>query len=318
MKTLFRVLLVIFAICISCFLYLKSQISEVEQVKPAIANSERIRQDVIKILATEKPRNHENLNELHTVADYIKQEFQKISDSTTEQKYTVHKKEYKNIICSLNPDKKERIIIGAHYDVCGNQDGADDNASGVAGMLELARLLKGKNPNYRIDFVAYTLEEPPYFATNGMGSYYHAKYLYDNEIPVKGMISLEMLGYYSDEPNSQDYPLSPLKLVYGNKGNFITLVKKFGAGDFANDISKEIFDDPSIKTVIFQAPKSLTGIDFSDHRNYWAFNYSAIMITDTSFYRNKNYHETTDTIDTLDFEKIGLVIDQLYGALLKL
>ena len=123
----------------------------------------------------------------------------------------------KNIICSINTDKKERIVIGAHYDVCGDQDGADDNASGVAGLLELARLLKHEKLNYRIDFVAYTLEEPPFFGTENMGSSIHAKYISDNKISLKGMISLEMIGYFNDKPHSQKYPLSFLKWFYGNK-----------------------------------------------------------------------------------------------------
>lgn len=318
LKLLLKFLLPITFIIGPLFFYLKSQMREAKEGQTAIADSLRIQQDIIAILATDKPRNSDNLAQLNQVADYIKKEFTKISDSTTEQLFTVDNKEYKNIILSLHTDKKERIIIGAHYDVCGDQDGADDNASGVAGLLELARMLKGQVLNYRIDLVAYSLEEPPYFATDKMGSYIHAKYLHDHQIPVKGMISLEMIGYFSDKENSQSYPIPLLKYVYGDKGDFITIVQKFNAGDFAKEISSQILSNPSIKTVVFQAPKSLQGIDFSDHRNYWDFGYSSIMITNTAFYRNKNYHEPTDTIETLQMNKIGLVIDQLYRALLML
>lgn len=318
MKILLKLLLPVTLIIGPLFFYLKSQMSDAKEGQVAIADSIRIKQDIDSMLATDKPRNSDNLAQLNQVAAYIHKEFAKISDSTTEQMFTVDGKEYKNVILSLNTDKKERIIIGAHYDVCGDQDGADDNASGVAGLLELARMLKGQELNYRVDLVAYSLEEPPYFATDKMGSYIHAKYLYDNQIPVKGMISLEMIGYFSDEENSQSYPIPLLKYVYGDKGDFITIVQKFNAGDFAKNLSSQVLSNPSIKTVVFQAPKSLQGIDFSDHRNYWEFGYSSVMITNTAFYRNKNYHQTTDTIETLQFGKIGLVIDQLYRAILNL
>ncbi|NTW32841.1 MAG: M28 family peptidase [Bacteroidetes bacterium] len=129
-------------------------------------------------------------------------------------------------MCSFGTDNKKRIIIGAHDDVCDQQEGADDNASGVIGLLELSRLLKGQKLNYRIDLVAYSLEEPPYFKTEYMGSYIHAKSLVESKADVYGMVSLEMIGYFKDEKKSQSYPIKPLSILYGNKGNFITLVKK--------------------------------------------------------------------------------------------
>lgn len=123
------------------------------------------------------------------------------SDSVSTQSYTANGLQYKNIICSFGTENARRIIAGAHYDVCGAQEGADDNASGIAGLLELARLLKGQKLNYRIDLVAYSLEEPPYFRTQYMGSYIHAKSLADSKANVYGMISLEMIGYFKDEKN---------------------------------------------------------------------------------------------------------------------
>lgn len=244
------------------FIYLKYQVSEAKANKKNIADSKRMKENLTSILNTEKPRNSSNIAELNQVAEFIYNEFKTLSDSVTEQKFMADGREYKNIICSINTDQAERLIIGAHYDVCGNQDGADDNGSGVVGLLELARLLKDQKLSYRIDFVAYTLEEPPYFGTNRMGSFIHAKSLSDNQVPVKGMISLEMIGYFSERENSQAYPLPFLSYVYGNKGNFITIVQKFSAGAFAKDIAKKMRANPSIKTVIFQGPKSLTGIDF--------------------------------------------------------
>lgn len=206
-------------------------------------------------------------------------------------------------------------IIGAHYDACGNQEGADDNASGVCGLLELARLLKNEKLKYRIDFVAYTNEEPPFFGTNDMGSYVHAKSLFDNKVKVKGMISLEMIGYYSDEPNSQDYPLFFLEWFYGNKGNFITVAQKNFNDDFGSFISERMKKDQVIPTKSFKGTQWAGGIDLSDHRNYWKFDYSAVMITNTAFFRNKKYHTNGDTAERLDVQKMALVTDELYRTI---
>ncbi|MBE5320442.1 M28 family peptidase [Pedobacter sp. MR2016-19] len=261
-------------------------------------------------------RNHTNIDQLNLTADYIKTIFEKSSDSVSAQEYHVDQKIYKNIICSFGTENKKRIIVGAHYDVCGDQEGADDNASGIVGLMELSRLLKGKKLNYRIDLVAYTLEEPPYFRTEFMGSYIHAKSLKESKAEVFGMISLEMIAYFKDEAKSQSYPLGILSVKYGNKGNYITLVKKFGSGEFVNQFSKNFKASKSILTKTFASPPSLPGIDFSDHLNYWKFDYDAMMITDTSFYRNKNYHQKTDTMETLDIPKMSKVIDGVYNGLI--
>jgi hypothetical protein len=267
---------------------------------------------------TPKFRNHSNIDQLDITAGYIKTIFRKSSDSVYFQEYTFDQKSYKNIICSFGTENKKRIIVGAHYDVCGDQEGADDNASGIVGLLELARLLKGKKLNYRIDLVAYTLEEPPYFRTELMGSYIHAKSLKESNATVYGMISLEMIGYFKDEPKSQTYPLDILSVKYGNKGNYITLVKKSGSGEFVSQFSKSFKATKSILTKTFSGPPKLPGIDFSDHLNYWKFGYDAMMITDTSFYRNKNYHQKTDTMETLDIQRMSRVIDGIYNGLISL
>jgi hypothetical protein len=151
-----------------------------------------------------------------------------------------------------------------------------------------------------------------------MGSYIHAKYLSEHKIDVFGMLSVEMIGFFNDEKKSQNYPLGILSWFYGNKGDYITLVNKFGKGKFARQFSKRFKQSKTIKTKKFTAPKALPGIDFSDHLNYWHFGYSAMMITDTSFYRNKNYHQKTDTMATLDLHRMAKVIDGIYLALLKL
>ena len=286
---------------------------------PRLADTLRIKADLTAITQTERPRNYRNTAILDKTAAYIQSEFLKETPSVSEQKFKASNGvAYKNIIASFGPEGAERIIVGAHYDVCGEQQGADDNGSGIAGLLELARLLKNQPLKYRFDLVAYTLEEPPFFRTESMGSYVHAKYLKDNKIAVKGMVCLEMLGFYDDTEGSQSYPVGFLKWFYGSKGNFITVVEKMQSGDFARKFRKNMLSEQTLRTKKFKAPASLQGIDFSDHLNYWQFGYSAVMITNTAFYRNKNYHKKEDTLEKLNIGNIGLVIDGVFRALMKL
>lgn len=270
------------------------------------------------ITKTKEFRNSENIEQLNQTADYIKSIFSEHSDSIFVQEFTAKEKIYKNVIASFGTENQKRIIIGAHYDVCENQEGADDNASGVVGLLELARLLKGQKLNYRVDLIAYSLEEPPFFRTENMGSYIHAKSLVDNNIDVFGMISLEMIGYFKAKKKSQSYPVGFLSLFYGNRGNYIAFIKKFGSGKFSRKFYRKFKSTKTIKTKKLTAPAFVTGIDYSDHLNYWKFGFSAFMITDTSFFRNPNYHEKTDTMETLDIPKMGQVIDGVFESLMRL
>ncbi len=280
-----------------------------------LSDTSNIRRNLESIINTSDYRNHKNIDVLDTVAERIRQEFLRHTNRVSIQNYKVNENSYKNIIASFGPEDGERIIVGAHYDVCRDQDGADDNASGVAGVLELARLLKGKSLKYRIDLVAYTLEEPPYFNTKEMGSYVHAKLLHDADIPVKGMVSLEMIGYYSDKENSQSYPIGIMKWVYGDKGNFITIVQKSFCGEFAKEFKKLSFKNNSIATKSFRTPSFLGGANLSDHKNYWKFGYSAVMVTNTAFFRNHNYHTKLDKLEALNIPKMGLVIDGVFRTL---
>lgn len=284
----------------------------------SVADTTIIRSHLEAITKTDKFRNYQNVEQLNKTADYIKDVFSQYSDSVYFQEYQVNGVTYKNVICSFGTENKRRIIIGAHYDVCGNQEGADDNASGVVGLLELSRFLSGKELGNRIDLVAFTLEEPPYFRTEYMGSYIHAKSLADNKSDVLGMVSLEMIGFFKDEKDSQSYPIGLLSLFYGNKGNYITLVKKLGAGRFTREFCRKYRSTKAIRTKVFSGPPSLPGIDFSDHLNYWKFGFSALMITDTSFYRNDNYHEPSDKMQTLDLDRMAKVIDGVFKTLVKL
>jgi hypothetical protein len=148
-----------------------------------------------------------------------------------------------------------------------------------------------------------------------MGSAVHAKSLADSDVKVKFMISLEMIGFFSEEPGSQSYPLFFLKWFYPNKANFIAVVGSLRQRKIVNHMKKYMSQGSNIDVYSINAPTFIPGIDFSDHVNYWKHKYNATMITDTAFYRNPNYHKKTDSIETIDFDKMAEVIKGIYWAI---
>jgi hypothetical protein len=181
-------------------------------------------------------------------------------------------------------------------------------------------LLKTSNAHlkYRVDLVAFTLEEPPNFRTANMGSAVHAKMLFDNHIKVKRMICLEMVGFFSDKHKSQQYPIGLMKLFYPTTGNYISIVGKMGQGKTVRQTKKSMKSNSTIQVCSINSPSFVPGIDFSDHLNYWKYGYTAVMITDTAFYRNANYHEKTDTLETLNIDKMAEVIKGVYSSIVSL
>jgi Zn-dependent M28 family amino/carboxypeptidase len=192
---------------------------------------------------------------------------------------------------------------------------ADDNASGVAGLIELAYLLAKEDLPLQIELVAYNLEEPPFFGTNQMGSFFHADNLKNQNAKVSLMICLEMIGYFSDEPNSQDFPVSLMSLFYPSKGNFIAVVGNLNNGFTVRKFKAEMLKTHDLLVYSINAPPFLPGVDFSDHSNYWNFGYNALMITDTAFYRNENYHSAQDTWEKLDYSRMAQVVESTFNAI---
>ena len=258
------------------------------------------------------PRNYRNIDSLNNVALYLEDRFKDIGLETYFQNYVVDNNEYKNVIATLNPQYEKRLIIGAHYDVCGDFQGADDNASAVAGLIQTAKQLyaiKDILP-IRIDFVCFTLEEPPYYGTENMGSYVYAKYLFDNKIDVTGMINYEMIGYFTNE----NVDLSKLSMFITkkqadiSKGNFIAMVCDEQSQEFMSEFNFEKIDK-KIEYVEAMIPTPTNQITASDHLNFWKFGYKAIMVTDTAHFRNPNYHSENDILETLDVNKMQCVVN---------
>jgi len=282
-------------------------------------NIDRLKKDLAFISQVQPARNYRNINSLNTVAAYIQSQFEAAGGRVEFQEFVADGNTYKNVIASFGPQNGERIVVGAHYDSFEDTSGADGNASGVAGILEMARLLgmqEEKLP-YRIDLVAYVLKEAPYYETENMGSAIHAQSLFDAGVKLKAMICCEMIGYFSEESDSQYFPDFALEAIYPNTGNFAMVVGLEDQYDFLKNVYQKM-DKSSpnlpVEYIFFPSDASFGGM--SDHRNYWKHGYNAVMVTDTAFFRNPHYHKVTDTIDTLNFEKMAEVVKGVMGYLL--
>lgn len=278
----------------------------------------RLEAHVRKLSIELTPRDQSQLENLDQAAAYIKNEFSQTTASISEQPYRVEGKSYRNVVAKFGPDSAERIIVGAHYDAFGPLPGADDNASGVAGLLELARLLSAQPPPLRVELVAFTLEEPPYFGTSGMGSSVHAESLRKENISVRAMFSLEMIGYFSDAPNSQQFPVAALNAFYPSTGNFIAVVGRLREGLLVRRTKAAMSNASPLPVYSINAPTLVPGVDFSDQMSYWHAGYNAVMITDTAFFRNRNYHTVHDTAEKLDYKRMAMVVEGVHAAVSEL
>lgn len=260
------------------------------------------------------PRVHWKPDNLNRVADFISQNLRSSGGVVSLQTFDVDGVEYKNVVAEYGPEGAPLYIVGAHYDSVGTLPGADDNASGVAGLLQLGRLLSQNPPNVRVMLVAFSLEEPPHFGRETMGSAVFARSLSERSVSIELMISLEMIGYFSEELNSQLYPSRLLQLFYPSVGNFIGIVDQ-SLSLQAQHMKKSMREAIELPVYSMNVPRLVTAAGFSDHRNFWAYGYPAVMVTDTAFFRNKNYHTAQDTADTLDYEKMALVVVGVYHFL---
>jgi Zn-dependent M28 family amino/carboxypeptidase len=279
-----------------------------------LAQPDRLKADVAFLTEEPHRRSYPRVSELDRAADYIHKQFVVAGARVSEQTYIVDEQTFRNVIASFGPESAERIVVGAHYDSYGGLPGADDNASGTAALLELARLLSKESLKTRIDLVAFTLEEPPFFRTAHMGSMQHAKSLRDGNVKLRGMICLEMVGYFTDAPDSQQYPVGVLKTLYPSKGDFIAVVGNTSDVGLLRKVKIAMIEANDMHVSSISAPGALPGVDFSDHLSYWQHGYPAVMVSDTAFYRNARYHTPRDTTDTLDYLRMAKVVDKVRNA----
>jgi Zn-dependent M28 family amino/carboxypeptidase len=255
---------------------------------------------------------------LAATAAWIEASFRASGGRTRLQSYAVNGRSYLNVRARYGPEAGPRLVVGAHYDACAGLPGADDNASGVAGLLALGRLLGAQPPSGSVELVAYTLEEPPHFRKSTMGSAQHVAALRAEGVEVRAMLCLEMLGTFSDEPGSQHYPLPGLGLVYPDRGDFITVVGDLASPRLVRRVKGAMQSATELPVWSINAPAAIPGIDFSDHRNDWAAGLPAVMITDTAFFRNPRYHTATDTPDRLDYRRMAQVVQGIHAAVREL
>ena len=269
-----------------------------------------------QIIGNDSYRNYKNIEELQRVSAWIKEQMRLFGIPCQYQTYSVNGLGYRNVVCNLAAGHADKVIVGAHYDVFGEQQGADDNASGVAGVIETARILAQQKSQLtqNIEFVFYTLQEPPFFKTEQMGSYIHAKSVQTQKDQIQGVYILDMIGYF-DEKLVQDYPVG-LKWVYPNHANYIAAVSNVQSYDLGAKYCEEMRTLNRLECQRLVAPSFVSGMEFSDHLNYWKFDIPAVMITDTAFFRNKNYHTEKDTLKTLNIGKMANVIDGLVNNLM--
>jgi Zn-dependent M28 family amino/carboxypeptidase len=238
--------------------------------------------------------------DLESPARYIESALAAYGVTAASQHFTSGGRDVRNI---QTTQRQPVVIVGAHYDTVPGSPGADDNASGVAVLIELARLLAGEDG---IRFVAFANEEMPYFLSNEMGSYFSAARSRAHGEGVRAMLSLEMLGYYRDAPGSQRYPF-PLNLFYPPRGDFIAFVGDLGSRRLVRKAIKGFRKHAAFPSQGVAAPAFIPGVTWSDHWSFRSHGFPAIMVTDTAFYRYPHYHLPTDTPDKLDYERMARV-----------
>jgi len=299
-----------------------SAVNNENSVKPAMKQEVKgnLKKTVYYLAEEIGPRSYSQTDALKKTTDYIKSALNGYGYEVSVQAYSVHERTFENIYVvrkgAVLPEKI--LVVGAHYDTVPGTPGADDNASGVAGLLELARLFADEQPDKTIHFVAFALEEPPFFRTKQMGSYVYAKKLNDERSDVEGMICLESMGFFRDGPDSQLFPLPFLRFFYPTTGNYITFVSDFHSKGFLNRAKNAFRQGSSLPVESLSSFALIPGIDFSDHRSFWKFGYEAIMVTDTAFYRNPNYHGIGDIPSTLDYERLADVVVGLKASIREL
>jgi len=264
-------------------------------------------------------RNLDHYQRLEAAAAYIRHDLEQQEYKVTEADYDVQGKTVRNLYTYVDGTDMSKgiLVIGAHYDSVSLSPGANDNASGVATVLELARILKNESPNQGIMLAFFSNEEPPYFQTGEMGSLKLAREFQWQKLPITAMISVETIGYYSDQPGSQKYP-SAISSLYPNTGNFIGFVSDLHSRSLLHRAIAEFRSSTHFPSEGANLPSSIKGVGWSDHWSFWQIGVPAIMVTDTAPFRYPHYHQPSDTPDKLDYDKMARVVVGLKHVVMKL
>ena len=284
-------------------------------LQPLTADEQVMAANLRRHVATIAAREH-NMRAyaaLEAAAQYIEKSFAEMGYRVAAQRFVSALGAARNIEIEIRGTAQpgEIVVIGAHYDSVQGVPGANDNGSGVAAMLELARLFRDAKPVRTVRLVAFVNEEPPYFKTAEMGSRIYAMRSRLRNDNIVAMFSLETMGYYTDAAGSQHYP-PPLNWFYPDKGNFITFVANLPSRALMHETIAAFRQHTKFPSEGAALPALLPGVDWSDHGSFWHEAYPAIMVTDTAPFRYPHYHTTEDTPDKVDYERLARVTAGLH------
>ncbi|MGZ5001569.1 MAG: M28 family peptidase [Chthoniobacterales bacterium] len=272
-----------------------------------LALRDELRDDVQKIAGEIGERNLETYLRLQAAADFIEHSLGDAGLHPVRQGYQLQGRLCENIEVEIIGAKPEIVVIGAHYDTVPGCPGANDNGSGVAALLALARRAP-RDPARTLRFVAFVNEEPGYFQTDSMGSAVYAKACQVRGDRIVAMISLETIGYYSNTPGSQHYPAPGLGAIYPTVGNFISFVGNVSSRALVRQAIGIFREHATIPSEGAALPSIVPGVAWSDQWSFWRHGYPGIMITDTAPFRYPHYHEPTDTPEKLDYDSMTRVV----------
>jgi hypothetical protein len=273
---------------------------------------DELRSDVQILAGQIGERNMHRYPQLLAAANFIEQSFSAAGLHPRRDSYQLGGRDCYNVEAEITGSSSQIVLIGAHYDSVFGCPGANDNGSGVAALLALARRL-AKSTSTRLlsstlRFVAFVNEEPPYFQTSQMGSFVYASRCKVRGDQIVAMISLETIAYFSDARGSQTYPVAALGAFYPKVGNFIGIVGNVGSRGLVRRAITEFRKDVKIPAEGAALRGFITGVSWSDQWSFWQHGYPGIMITDTAPFRYPHYHEATDTPDKLDYDRFALVV----------
>jgi hypothetical protein len=269
---------------------------------------EELRADVQKLAVEIGERNMWHYARLNTAADFIENSFSRAGLQPGRDSYELQGQACHNIEVEIPGTRPEVLLIGAHYDSVFGSPGANDNGSGVAATLALARRFANRKTQHTMRFVAFVNEEPPYFLSGEMGSFVYASRCKGRGDKISAMISLETIGYFSDAPNSQTYPSRVLGAFYPKVGNFIGFVSNIRSRTLLRRVVSLFRKHAKIPSEGAALPSFVPGVSWSDQWSFWRNGYPAIMVTDTAPFRYPYYHSASDTPDKLDYDRFTLVV----------
>jgi len=273
-----------------------------------IALRDELRASVQKLAGEIGERNMWHYGQLNTAADFIEDSFSRAGLQTRRDSYDMRGQACHNIDAEIPGARPEILLIGAHYDSVFGSPGANDNGTGVAATLGLARRFARTKPEHTLRFVAFVNEEPPYFLSGEMGSLVYARRCKARGDKISAMISLETIGYFSDAPHSQTYPSPGLGIFYPKVGNFIGFVSNVHSRALLRRVIALFRKHAKIPSEGAALPAFVPGVGWSDQWSFWRQGYPAIMVTDTAPFRYPYYHSSSDTPDKLDYDRFTLVV----------